>query len=105
MRVPRPCYLHTMSNWFVYILRCADDTLYTGVTTDTERRVHEHNHTKAGAAYTRARRPVELEIELGCSSRSEALKTEYAIKQLDRARKLALVAGDEDLRSKVFDHD
>lgn len=92
-----------MSDWSVYILRCADDTLYTGVTTDTARRLHEHNNTRAGAAYTRARRPVELAFELPCSSRSHALKAEYAIKQLDRAKKVSLVAGDEDLRDDILD--
>jgi putative endonuclease len=86
-----------MSDWFVYILSCSDDTLYTGVTTDTVRRVHQHNHTKAGAAYTRARRPVELAFELACESRSHALKTEYAIKQLTRAQKLDLIAGERDV--------
>ena len=91
-----------MTDWFVYILRCADDTLYTGVTTDTQRRVYQHNNTKAGAAYTRARRPVVLEFQLACSSRSTALKTEYAIKQLQRSQKLELIGGDSDLKQQVL---
>ena len=49
-----------MNEWFVYILECADGSLYTGITTDLERRVSEHNEGKLGARYTRARRPVKL---------------------------------------------
>lgn len=86
-----------MATWFVYILRCSDDTLYTGVTTDTERRLNEHNNTSAAAAYTRARRPVHQVFRHQADGRSEALRTEYAIKQLTRAQKLELIAGDRSL--------
>jgi putative endonuclease len=83
----------TASAWFVYIVRCADRTLYTGVTTDVERRVAEHNGTgTAGARYTRSRRPVELVHVEAAASRADASRREAAIKQLDRARKLALCA-------------
>ncbi len=75
------------------MLRCADDTLYTGVTTDVDRRLHQHNNTKAGAAYTKARRPVALEFRHEVESKSAALKVEYAIKQLTRAQKLELASG------------
>ncbi len=51
-------YIGQLSEWFVYMLRCADNSLYTGVTTDIERRLKEHNEDKAGAKYTRAKRPV-----------------------------------------------
>jgi putative endonuclease len=79
--------------WFVYILRCADDTLYTGVSTDVARRVDEHNAgAPLGARYTRARRPVVLVYQESVASRSEALRRELEIKAKDRAAKLALIA-------------
>lgn len=78
-----------MSAWFVYILRCADDTLYTGVTTDPARRLREHNSGgRLGARYTRARRPVELLYQEEVASRSEACRREAAIKKLTRRAKL-----------------
>lgn len=76
--------------WFVYILRCADDTFYTGITTDVVRRVDEHNHGKKSANYTRARRPVELVYSEPAQNRSEASMREYAIKQLSRQDKRLL---------------
>jgi putative endonuclease len=85
------------SDWFLYVLRCADDTLYTGITTDPERRIHEHNHTVKGARYTRSRRPVEMVALWEYADQSEASKAEYAFKQLDRADKLERVDGDEPL--------
>ena len=79
--------------WFVYMLRCADGSLYTGITTDVDRRVAEHNGDGVLAArYTRSRRPVELVYVEAAASRSEAARREAAIKRLDRARKLALCA-------------
>lgn len=77
--------------WTVYVLRCADGTLYTGVTTDLKRRLAQHNAGTASAC-TRARRPVTLAWKRGRFSRSAALVREAAIKRLPRARKLALVA-------------
>lgn len=80
-----------MPTWFVYLLRCADGTLYTGVTTDPERRLREHNAGgKLGARYTRARRPVTLAHCEEAASRSEAYRREVAIKKLSRDSKLAL---------------
>jgi len=80
-----------LKTWFVYILRCADDTLYTGITTDVARRIDEHNAGKApGARYTRGRRPVRLAYAEEAVNRSAASSREAAIKQLDRSRKLAL---------------
>ena len=77
--------------WFVYMLRCADGTLYTGITTDVDRRVAEHNGDSGlGARYTRSRRPVTLAYVEPARDRAEAARREAAIKQLDRARKLAL---------------
>lgn len=78
-------------NWWVYILRCADGTLYTGSTTDVARRLSQHNVGR-GAKYTRARRPAELVYRELCGSRSAALRREAAIKGLSRAEKLALIA-------------
>ena len=82
-----------MSSWIVYVLRCGDDSFYTGVTTDVERRVNEHNHDdKLAASYTKSRRPVELIYTENCDDRSEALKREIGIKKLNRRQKEALIA-------------
>jgi len=77
-------------NWFCYILRCADDTLYCGITNDLEKRLAAHN---AGTAskYTRVRLPVELVFAEPCIDRSAASKREMEIKNLTRAEKLALI--------------
>jgi len=78
--------------WFVYILRCADDTLYTGITTDIEKRLHQHNGLiKNGAKYTRNRQPVTLVYQETSASRSDACKREYSIKSLSRTEKEHLV--------------
>ncbi len=76
-------------SWFVYLLRCADGTLYAGITTDLDRRLAAHN-AGAGARYTRARRPVELIHFESVADRAEASRREAAIKRLPRAAKLAL---------------
>jgi putative endonuclease len=81
--------------WFVYLLRCADDTLYCGVCTDVERRVAEHNSSPRGARYTRARRPVSLAWQQESESRSDACREEARIKRLSRAAKEQLI-GRED---------
>ncbi|WP_419176544.1 GIY-YIG nuclease family protein [Desulfosediminicola sp.] len=81
-----------MCEWFVYILKCSDDSLYTGVTTDLERRTKEHNSPSGGARYTRSRRPVELVYSERCNNRSMACSREYRIKQLTRAQKQLLIA-------------
>lgn len=74
--------------WQVYLLRCADGTLYCGVTTDLRRRLAQHNGTLAGGArYTRPRRPVVLVTACACASRSEALRLEDRIKRLPRSQK------------------
>jgi putative endonuclease len=75
----------------VYIVECADQTLYTGYTTDIDARIKTHNEGKAGAKYTRIRRPVRLVYLERVASKSEALKREYAIKQMTRPEKLSLV--------------
>lgn len=78
--------------WFVYILRCADNSLYTGVALDVSKRLAEHNGTeKNGAKYTLARRPVKLVYREMSVSRSQACKREYAIKSLSKAEKESLI--------------
>ena len=79
-----------MADWTVYMLRCADDTLYTGIARDADARADAHNAGR-GAKYTRARRPVSIIYREGAESRSSASKREYAIKRLSRAQKLALL--------------
>jgi predicted GIY-YIG superfamily endonuclease len=85
-RRPQP----TAEEWFVYMLRCADGTLYTGIAKDVSRRCQQHN---AGTAsrYTRSRLPVELVYKERRTSRSMALKREAAIKGMSRREKLALI--------------
>ena len=80
-----------MTKWHVYIVRCADHSLYTGVATDVAARVVTHNSGK-GAKYTRGRRPVRLVYQETASTRGAALKREFAIKRLTRAAKRRLVA-------------
>lgn len=77
-------------SWFVYMLRCADGSLYTGVATDIERRLGEHNAGK-GARYTRGRIPVALVYREPCADRGHAVRRELAIKRMTRAGKLALL--------------
>lgn len=78
--------------WYVYIVRCADDSLYTGVAKDVTRRIEEHNtDNKKGARYTRARRPVTLVFKESSASRSDACKREAQIKSLTRQQKLELI--------------
>lgn len=80
----------TQTSWSVYILRCADGTLYTGIAPDVEKRLQKHNKGK-GAKYTRGRGPVELVYREDLANRAEASKREYQIKQLTRAEKLAMI--------------
>ncbi len=77
--------------YHLYILRCADGSLYTGITTDVDRRVREHNSSALGAKYTKARRPVELVFSKSFRDRSEASREEARIKKLSRAKKLGLI--------------
>ena len=81
--------------YFVYILRCRDDTLYCGTAADWKKRIKTHFSGDARAArYTRAHPPLRPEAVWQCEDKGEALKLEYRIKQLSRAEKLALLAGD-----------
>ena len=78
--------------WHVYILRCADGTLYTGIATDTARRLSEHNAGR-GARYTRSRLPVELVYEETVPDRGSALRREHEIKRMSAAGKHDLIKG------------
>jgi putative endonuclease len=85
-----------MTDWNVYILRCCDGSLYTGIATDVARRVEEHNVSDSlGAKYTRARRPVVLVYQEILPTRSDACRREHAIKRLDKPGKEALIRGRE----------
>ena len=79
-----------MDSWKVYILRCCDGSLYTGITTDLTKRVTMHNSGK-GAKYTRSRKPVELVYSEDCGDHSAALKREAAIKAMPRSKKLKMI--------------
>ena len=75
----------------VYILKCNDETLYTGITNDLSKRIQAHNSSKTGAKYTKARRPVTLQYSETYQTKSEALKREIEIKKFTRAQKLHLI--------------
>lgn len=76
--------------WFLYILRCADESLYTGITKDLARRFKMHSEGKA-ARYTRTRRPLEMVYRETCRTRTEALVRECFVKALPKIKKLALI--------------
>ena len=76
--------------WYLYILRCKDDSLYTGITTDVEKRLEAHR-TGKGAKYTRGRGPLELVYREECSDHSGALRREMEVKALSREEKLKLI--------------
>jgi len=77
-----------MKTWFVYLLRCADDSLYCGITTDISRRLAEHNAGTASKC-TRSRLPVSLEVHVEVEDKSEALKLEIKVKKQNRAKKIS----------------
>ena len=77
--------------YYLYILTCADRTLYTGITTDLKKRIAEHNSGLEGAKYTRSRRPVRLSYSQEYADRAQASSAEYKMKQLSRTAKLALI--------------
>lgn len=77
--------------WYVYILKCRDNTFYTGITTDLERRIKEHNGSKLGAKYTRGRRPVSLVYSQKRKDKSEASKEELRIRKLNREEKNKII--------------
>lgn len=91
------------NDWTVYILRCKDDSLYTGITTNMSRRLAEHNEGPRGASYTRARRPVKLVFSLEVSDRSAASRIEAWIKALDRKTKKSIINGEKDVSEALQD--
>lgn len=82
-------------SWCVYMVRCRDNTLYTGSTNDLPRRLAAHNSGR-GAKYTKSRRPVTLAYQEPCPDKPAALRREYALKQLSKAEKEALIVDNED---------
>ena len=86
--------------WFVYILRCADNSLYTGVTTDIEKRLKQHNGLeKNGAKYTRGRQPVTLVYQENSHSRAEACKREHDIKSLKKREKEHIIEQHQQIKT------
>ena len=79
------------SAWVLYVLKCRDNTLYTGITNDVSRRVYQHNNGTA-SRYTRSRLPVKLIFSEPCRNRSQALKKEYGMKQLSRKEKIEYIS-------------
>jgi putative endonuclease len=79
--------------WYLYVVECADGTLYTGITTSIQRRLNEHNFGSRGAKYTRSRRPVKLMLTEEHAGHSSALKAEYRFKKLTRKQKKEIIDG------------
>ncbi|MGB4985306.1 MAG: GIY-YIG nuclease family protein [Erysipelotrichaceae bacterium] len=77
--------------YYVYIVMCVDNTYYTGITNDIEKRLHNHNHAKTGAKYTKTRRPVKLMYKEACKNRSLAQKREAEIKKLSKLQKIKMI--------------
>ncbi len=84
-------------SYFVYIVECSDTTYYTGSTSDLEKRLHEHNHTKSGAHYTKLRRPVKLIHFEELKSLRDARKREYELKGMTRKQKDELISSKQTL--------
>jgi len=79
----------------MYVVRCVDGSLYTGITTNIKRRLLEHNYGMKGAKYTRSRRPVDFVYSVECDNYSDALKREWAFKKLSKAEKERIIAESE----------
>ena len=86
--------------WFLYILRCKDGSLYTGITTDVAKRLEAHRSGK-GAKYTRGRSPLELAYQEQCEDKSQALRREIKIKRLSRMEKLELIAAVSEIKTTL----
>jgi len=93
------------TEYSVYIVRCADDSYYTGITADVERRLVEHQSSPRGAKYLKGRGPLQLVYSEAVGDRSKALRLEYRIKQLDRGDKEALIHGQMTLRNLGLDQE
>lgn len=91
MPAPTGCLQDQASPWWVYLVQCRDGTFYTGITTDPQRRLRQHNgELVGGARYTRPRRPVTLVYQEACRDRSHAGQREAIVRKLSRLRKQAL---------------
>ena len=91
-----PNYLTIASRWYVYLLRCGNGALYTGITTDVSRRLAEHREAQGqGAKYLRGKGPLRLVFKKAIGSKSLALSVEACIKKLSKARKEALIEQDD----------
>lgn len=86
--------------WYVYMIRCEDNSLYTGITTDTERRFQEHKEGK-GAKYTRNRKPVEFAAVFSLKNRSEASSLEFFIKKLTKKEKEFYISSEKNKKSFI----
>lgn len=89
--------------FYLYIIRCADGTLYTGITTDVDKRLAEHESGGRGAKYLRGRGPLEVLLSRPVGDRASALRLEYRVKQLSRSQKLEVVAGSLKLEDLLQD--
>ena len=89
-KLPKKVLQQAAQDWFVYIVQCADNTLYTGIARNVSERIAKHN-AGSGAKYTRTRTPVTELYRESCADRSQATKRELAIKKLTRKQKLALI--------------
>ena len=97
MPLPSLCNgLFMEHTWYLYILRCKDDTLYTGITTDVEKRLEAHRSGK-GAKYTRGRAPLELVYREDCGDHSAALRREWELKRLTKEKKEDLIRNGRDI--------
>lgn len=93
-----------MSTWFVYLIRCNDSSLYTGITTDIERRFQEHRgKDNKGAKYLKGKDPLELVWQRKAKDRSEASKLEYYIRSLTKDKKEQLINNDQTLLQTLTD--
>jgi len=91
--MPNSDHKNNGPQWYVYIIRASDDRLYTGITTDVERRFNEHSGTPRGARFFRGRQPLEVVYTENHPDRSSALRRESVIKGLSRDLKLELIGG------------
>ena len=78
--------------YYIYILLCADNTLYTGYTNDLQKRIWQHNNSKEGAKYTRSRRPCKLVYYEEFDNKTDALKREYVVKNMMKDEKMKLIS-------------
>ncbi len=85
------------SEWYLYIIKCNNDSLYTGITTDVERRFNEHNGSKLGAKFLRGKSPLTLMYSAQVGDKSRASKMEYRVKKLSRIQKEKLIKGEREL--------